>query len=274
MAIGCLAWLRCLEAVEISFQTSLAVCLQFAEFRRLGIAVAQDYPSLKNQLLATLPQLNYEQLLPHLERVSLTHRQVLYEPNQPINYAYFPLNAVVSLFNLMGEAKDKQIETTIVGSEGMIGVPLVLGTNQIPMQAVVQIPGEALRISAEAFRSQIQWGSPLYALLLRYTQTLVSQISQTVSCNRLHAAEERCCFILAITQDRIGSAELLLTQETLAVLVGVRRASASSISNTLERAGLIHHQRGKITILDRAGLEAAACDCYRVLKAEFDHLLN
>lgn len=225
---------------------------------------------VRNKILAALPLCDYERLLPHLEQVHLPLKLVLCEVNQPPQYAYFPITGVVSLFSVMEAGQ--QVETATVGNEGMIGVPLVLGTMQIPLRAVTQVSGEALRIPAAVFQAELGQSSFLYSLLLRYTQTLMSQIAQTVACTRLHSEEERCCFLLALTQDRIGLDELPLTQESLSSLVGVRRADVKAIATTLERAGLIHYQRSKICILDRPGLEAAACDCYHTLKVEFDRL--
>jgi CRP-like cAMP-binding protein len=225
-----------------------------------------------NKLLATLSQADYDRLLPHLEPVQLSLKQILYEPSQPLQYAYFPRSGIISLLTVLADGQ--QVVAAHVGNEGMIGVPLLLGTSQIAIQAVVQISGDALRMQAGMFRSEIQPGGALYTLLLRYTQTLLSQISQMVACNRLHPAEERCCYWLAITQDRLDSNELPLTQTALALMLGVRRARVGPIVSTLERAGLIEFQRGKITILDRSGLEAAACECYRIVRTEIDRLFE
>lgn len=231
--------------------------------------MCQNSPNT-NKILAALPQAEYEQLLPNLELVHLPLKQVLYQSSQAFQYAYFPLDSVVSLFNVMEGGQ--QVEAATVGNEGMIGIPLVLGTTHMPMQAVSQVPGQALRISATAMQTELSQGSVLHSLLLRYTQTLLNQISQTVACSRLHGEEERCCFLLALTQDRVGSNELRLTQEMLSLLVGVRRVDLKAIVTTLERAGLIQVQRGRISVVNRLGLETAACDCYRTLRTEFDRL--
>jgi CRP-like cAMP-binding protein len=226
--------------------------------------------SIRNKLLATLPPQDYERLLPHLEVIHLSAGDILYEPNQAIDYAYFPVNVVISLLNVLEGGQ--RVDATIIGNEGMIGVPLVLGTMRIPMLVVTQIAGEALRIRADIFRAELRHDSDLYRLLLRYVQVLMSQIAQNLACIRLHTAQERCCYLLALMQDRLDSAELLITQEALSHIVGIRRAGVNEIVSALERAGLIHHQRGKITILDRPGLEAAACQCYRIVRAEHDKL--
>jgi CRP-like cAMP-binding protein len=225
-----------------------------------------------NNLLAALPQQEYERLLPNLEPVSLSIKQVLYEPNEPIEYAYFPNSGATSLLNLMQDGQT--IEAATVGKEGMIGVPLLLGTNQIPLQVIVQIPGDGLRMKADVFKAQVYGGCPLHTLLLRYTQTLMNQISQTAACNRLHSVEARCCRWLLMTQDRVESDSFPLTQEFLSYMLGVRRASVSEVAAALQKLGLIDYHRGQITIRDRKGLEAAACECYQSTQQEFKRLLG
>ena len=225
-----------------------------------------------NNLLAALPQQEYERLLPNLEPVSLSIKQVLYEPNEPIEYAYFPNSGATSLLNLMQDGQT--IEAATVGKEGMIGIPLLLGTNQIPLQVIVQIPGDGLRMKADVFKAQVYGGCPLHTLLLRYTQTLMNQISQTAACNRLHSVEARCCRWLLMTQDRVESDSFPLTQEFLSYMLGVRRASVSEVAAALQKLGLIDYHRGQITIRDRKGLEAAACECYQSTQQEFKRLLG
>ncbi len=227
---------------------------------------------VSNHLLAALPQEEYERLLPNLEPVSLSIKQSLYEPNEPIDYAYFINSGATSLLNLMQDGQT--IEAATVGKEGMVGVPLLLGTNQIPLQVIVQIPGDALRIKADVFKAQVSWGCPLHTLLLRYMQTLMNQISQTAACNRLHSIEARCCRWLLMTQDRVESDSFPLTQEFLSYMLGVRRASVSEVATTLQKSGLINYHRGQITIRDRKGLEAASCECYQSTQQEFKRLLG
>lgn len=221
-----------------------------------------------NQLLAALPSGDYERLTPFLETVTLSSGQVLYEPNQSINSAYFPTTAVIAHLNLVEGGRE--VETALVGNEGMIGVPLVLGTDRIPMRAIVQIPGIAFRISAKALSSEFNANRSLHSFLLRYVQTLMSQTAQNLTCMQLHSTQERCCYLLLLLQDRVGTSDLFLTQDLLARMVGVRRDRISEIIAILERAGLIDHQRGRVTILDRSGLESAACDCYQILRSQFD----
>ncbi|MBD0347331.1 MAG: Crp/Fnr family transcriptional regulator, partial [Coleofasciculus sp. Co-bin14] len=157
----------------------------------MSISQSNNRNPVGNKLLAALSREEYDRLLPHLELVSLSSEQVLYEVNQPIEYAYFPIDGVCSVLNVMQDGQG--IEAATVGKEGMIGVPLLLGTHQIPMQAISQIPGDALRMGADVFIREVYWGCPLHSLLLRYTQTLMNQFAQTAACNRLHSVEERCC---------------------------------------------------------------------------------
>ncbi len=225
-----------------------------------------------NQLLAAIPRGEYERLLPHLEFVCLPIKQVLHEANEPIEYAYFPLTVVASVLTLMSDGE--AIEAATVGKEAMVGVPLLLGTQSIPNQVVAQIPGEALRMKADVFIREVYWGCPLHTLLLRYTQTLMNQFAQTAACNRLHSVEERCCRWLLMTHDRVELNEFLLTHEYLSIMLGVRRASVSEVAATLQQAGFIRYQRGRITILKREGLESATCECYQALKEENERLLG
>jgi CRP-like cAMP-binding protein len=165
------------------------------------------------------------------------------------------------------------IEAATVGNEAMIGVPLLLGTTQMPMRAIAQIPGDALRMKAYVFQREVSWGCQLHTLLLRYTQTLMNQFAQTSACNRLHSVEQRCCRWLLMTRDRIQSDKFPLTHEFLSLMLGVRRASVSEVAATLQKAGLIRYHRGKVTILDSERLEAGSCECYGAIKQEIERLL-
>lgn len=166
------------------------------------------------------------------------------------------------------------IEAATVGREGMIGVPLLLGTNQIALQALIQIPGNGLRMKADVFQTEVYWGCPLHTLLLRYTQALMSQISQTAACNCLHKVEKRFCRWLLMTQDRVSSNSFPLTHEFLSYMLGVRRASVSEVAAIFQSSGLIDYHRGQITIRDRKGLEASSCECYQSFNQEFRRLLS
>lgn len=228
--------------------------------------------SIKNRLLAALPLEEYSRLLPNLETVPLEFKQVLYEPNQLIDYVYFPNHGVISVLNIMEDGQ--AVEVATVGNEGMIGLPVFLGADKSLQQAFAQIPGDAMRMRVDVFKDKVTPGSSLHHLLQRYTQVLFNQVAQSAACNRLHSIEERCSRWLLMTQDRVGKDQFPLTQEFLSQMLGVRRASVTVVSGILQKAGLIQYTRGKITILDRVGLEAASCECYSIIKAEYDHLLG
>ncbi|MCU0549378.1 MAG: Crp/Fnr family transcriptional regulator [Leptolyngbya sp. Prado105] len=199
-------------------------------------------------------------------------RYVLSEVNQPIEYVYFPNYGVVSTVTITEEGET--VEAATIGNEGMTGIHAILGVEQVSLQAIVQVAGDGMRMRIDAFRREVTPGTRLHELLLRYIQALISQLSQTVACNRLHSVEERCCRWLLTCHDRVPSDEFFLTQELLSQMLGVRRASVSVVAAILQKAGFITYSRGKIRILDRLGLESAACECYSVVKAEFDRLLG
>ncbi|HTL90628.1 MAG TPA: Crp/Fnr family transcriptional regulator [Leptolyngbya sp.] len=221
-----------------------------------------------NHLLAALSSSDRQRLSLFLEPVPLSFGQVLYEPDQTVSDAYFPTTAVISQLSVMEAGRG--VETASIGNEGIIGVPLVLGTDRIPVRLTVQIPGIALRISATDLRSELSANRSLQFLLLRYIQTLMNQIAQHLTCTQLHSSQDRCCCLLLLTHDRIGEPVLSLTQDLLSRMVGVRRDRVVEMVATLERFGLIEHQRGRLTIVNRAGLEATACDCYAILRSQFD----
>lgn len=226
----------------------------------------------ENRLLATLPTEEYERLLPHMESIFLPLKQILYQMNEPIEYVYFPKNGIVSLVTIMEDGATAEVAT--VGNEGMIGVPVFLGADQIPGQAFSQIPGESMRMKAQEFKTFVTPDSPLYKLLQRYTQTLFNQVAQSAACNCLHFIEKRFCRWLLMTHDRVQSDEFLLTQEFLAQMLGVRRASVSEVASIFQKAGIISYSRGQMRILDRTGLETASCECYAKVKQEFERLLG
>ena len=247
------------------FTDAVAPLLSRANSLRWLLTAMSQVPS--NYLLTAIPASDFERLSLRLEPVALSLGQVLYEPNRVIEYAYFPTTAVVSQLSVMRAGRG--VETASIGNEGMLGVPLVLGADRIPMRLTVQIPGVALRISARDLRAELSMNRPLQFLLLRYIQTLMSQIAQNLACTQLHSSQERCCYLLLLTHDRVGAPVLSLTQDLLSRMVGVRRDRIGEIIGTLERAGLIEHQRGRLTILDRSGLESAVCDCYTILRTAF-----
>jgi CRP-like cAMP-binding protein len=227
---------------------------------------------IKNRLLSALPREEYERLLPHLETVSLRFNQIIYAPNEPIQHVYFPNSGIISLVNLTEDGGT--VEAATVGNEGMVGIPVLLGADRMVGQAVSQIVGDALRMKADVFKREVTPSSPLYNLLLRYTLALLNLISQSVACNRRHSVEERCCRWLLLCHDRVQSDQFYITQEFLSQMLGVRRSSVSVVAAILQKAGLIRYHRGKMRLLDRKGLEAASCECYRIVKDEFDRLLS
>jgi CRP-like cAMP-binding protein len=226
----------------------------------------------ENRLLALLPPEVRERLRPHLTLVELGLRHGLYRPNEPIQHVYFPLNGVCSLVISMDEGAIFEVAT--VGNEGMVGLPVFLGAESIPGEAFVQVAGHALQLPAEVLRQETSTGGAFHELLHRYTQALLNQISQTAVCNRAHSIEQRCGRWLLMTHDRMGAAQFALTQEFLGQMLGVRRASVSAVASALQKAGVIRYSRGVITVTDRAGLEHVSCECYRIVRGEFDRLLG
>lgn len=226
----------------------------------------------RNRLLAALPAEAYEQLQPVLEQVTLPFKQTLQEPNAPMSHVYFLLSGVASILVMLED--ETSIEVATVGNEGMVGLPLFLGSDTMPTKTLVQIPGEALRMSSETFREAVGRLEPLRAILERYTQAMFVLVAQSAACNRAHAISQRCARWLLMTQDRVGTNEFPLTQEFLADMLGVRRAGVSEVASELQQAGLIRYHRGIITVVDREGLEARSCECYRIIKEEFERSLN
>lgn len=226
----------------------------------------------QNKLLTALPREEFQRFAPHLEFTSLSFKQIIYAPNQPIDYVYFLNNGVVSIVTITEEGET--VEAATIGNEGMVGISVLLGVEQVSLQAIAHVAGDGWRMRADIFKREVTPDTLLYSLLLRYTQALINQLSQTVACNRLHSVEERCCRWLLLCHDRVGENEFFLTQELLSQMLGVRRASVSVVAAILQKAGFISYSRGRVRILDRYGLEAASCECYRVVKSEFDRLLE
>lgn len=226
----------------------------------------------RNLLLCSLPTAECERLLPHLQPVTLLLGQIVYEPGERIDYCYFPTNSVVSLLYTMRDGSTA--EMGLVGNEGVLGVPLFLGGQSTCSRALVPVGGDALRLPAKLLREEFAHAGPLQHVLLRYTQALITQISQTAVCNRLHSVEQRLCRWLLLCHDRKNHSDLLMTQELIASMLGGRRESVTVAAGHLQDAGLIHYCRGHIIILDRNRLELNACECYRVVEDEFDRLLG
>jgi CRP-like cAMP-binding protein len=225
-----------------------------------------------NRLLARLPPEELERLLPHLGRVSFKLGEVIYESGGRQSYIYFPTTAIISLLYLMENGSSA--EMGMAGREGVVGVALFMGGNTMPNRAVVQSAGGAVRMKAKALRDEFARGDAFQRLLLRYTQALLTQMSQTAVCNRLHAIEQQLCRWLLLSHDRLDSDELVMTQELIANMLGVRREGVTAAAGRLQEQGLISYVRGRIQILDRRGLEAAVCECYKVVKDEYDRLLG
>jgi CRP-like cAMP-binding protein len=217
-----------------------------------------------NSLLAALPNKEYQMLLTYLEPVTLTFGEVLYSPSEPINHVYFPTDSLVSLLTL---AEGHQaIEVGMVGYEGMLGIPFALGVNDSPVRAVVQGTGMAMCMTAANFRKELQHSVHLQQEVYRYTYELMVQMTQTAACNRFHHVEARLARWLLMTRDRVRSNQFHLTQELLGNMLGVRRVGVTKAAGALRQHNLISYSRGEITILDGAGLEAAACQCYQIVK--------
>jgi CRP-like cAMP-binding protein len=225
----------------------------------------------ENRLLLALPRAEHDRLRGHLEKVSLPLRTILYEANGPIAHVFFPLNGVVSLVIVDGGFT---LEVGIIGNEGIVGTPVFLGSDCSPTKAIAQIPGAALRMEAQFFQEEMRRGGPLHGLVQRYTQTMINQISQSLVCNHRHSVEQRMCRWLLMSHDRVGADEFPLTHEFLAQMLGVRRPTVTAVAGTLQKAKLIGYHRGKITVLHRKGLEAAACECYEVVAKELGRLLG
>jgi len=229
-------------------------------------------PRENNRLLSMLPPDVTERLQPHIEVIDLALRQSLYTANEPITHVYFPCTAVCSLVLTLDGATSIEIAT--VGKEGMVGVPVFLGAGSIPGEAFCQVPGRALRLPAAVLIQESRDDGPLHDLLHRYTQAHINQIAQSAACGRAHSIDERCARWLLITHDQVGTDQFPLTQQFLALMLGVRRAGVNAAANILQRAGYIRYGRGVITVTDRPGLESAACVCYRIVRDEFERLLD
>src|SRR5215210_4380826 len=224
-----------------------------------------------NRLLARLPPEEYERLRPHLGRVSFALGEVIYESGGRQSYIYFPTTAIISLLYLMENGSSA--EMGVAGCEGLVGVALFMGGNTVPNRAVVQSAGTAFRIKATVLQEEFARGGTFQRLLLRYTQALMTQMSQTAVCNRLHSVEQQLCRWLLLSRDRLETDELVMTQELIANMLGVRREGVTHAASHLQEKGIIRYVRGHIHILDRSGLEREVCECYQVVKDEYDRLL-
>lgn len=225
-----------------------------------------------NRLLNMLSKADYSRLRPHLERVILEYRKSLYRDNKKIAFVYFVESGVASLVNTMANGQAAEVGT--IGNEGLVGLPLLFGDDHAPTSVYMQVPGEGLRIPAAVFRDELRRSASMQVVMLRYAHALFNQVAQSAACNHFHSLEQRCCRWLLMTRDRMQSDEFLLTQEFLAMMLGVQRSGVSIAAGSLQRAGLITYSRGDVTILDRPGLRDLSCECYGISKREFDRLLR
>ena len=225
----------------------------------------------ENQLLAALPAAEWERWLPDLELVEMPLGEVLYESGRTLAHVYFPIDAIVSLLYVMENGASAEI--AVVGNEGIVGISLFMGGENTPSRAIVQSAGHAYRVAGQYLKDEFYRAGPLQRLLLRYTQALITQMAQTAVCNRHHSVEQQLCRWLLMSLDRLASNELSMTQELIANMLGVRREGVTESAGKLQKLELIEYSRGRIVVLDRPALEAHACECYAVVKKEFDRLL-
>jgi len=225
----------------------------------------------KNHLLAALPAQEWHRWSAHLEPVEMLLGQVLYESGSTMSHVFFPTTAIVSLLYVMEDGSSAEI--AVVGNEGLVGIALFMGGQSTPSRAVVQSGGKGYRLKANAMRHEFAQGGPVQHLLLRYTQALITQMSQTAVCNRHHTLDQQLCRWLLLSLDRLQGNELVMMQELIANMLGVRREGVTEAALKLQHNDLIRYSRGRITVIDRKGLEKRSCECYAVVKEEYDRLL-
>ncbi|OIR06698.1 hypothetical protein GALL_113050 [mine drainage metagenome] len=226
----------------------------------------------QNHLLAALPTVEFEPLVAHLELIQMPLGKILYEPGGQLQHAYFPTTSIVSLHYIMESGASA--ESAGVGNEGVVGVSLFMGGDSTSSSAVVQTAGHAYRLERRLLKQEFDRGGLMQRLLLRYTQALLTQMAQTAVCNRHHSVEQQLCRWLLLTLDRLPTNELVMTQELVSGMLGVRREGITAAAGNLQRAGFINYRRGHIAVLDRTGLETHACECYSVVKKEMSRLLS
>jgi CRP-like cAMP-binding protein len=231
---------------------------------------AGDAPA--NRLLGLLSKADYERLRPHLQYGAMDYKKPLYNCGETIDFVWFIETGVASLVNIMINGDAAEVGT--IGNEGMVGLPLILDDHLAPTSVYVQVPGTGLRISARQFSTELAQSESMRRTMHRYAHAFFNQVAQSAACNHFHNIEQRCCRWLLMTHDRMHADEFLLTQEFLAMMLGVQRPSVSVAAGALQTAGFIRYARGVVTIRDRLGLEAHSCECYGVSRREFDRLLN
>jgi CRP-like cAMP-binding protein len=225
-----------------------------------------------NRLLELLSAKDYERLRPHLQRVRLTYRKSLYRAYRPIEFVYFIETGVGSLVNTLENGDAAEVGT--IGNEGVVGLPLLLSDETAPTSVYVQVPGSGLRVKSTIFTRELARSASMRVVMHHYAHALFNQVAQSAACNQFHNIEQRCCRWLLMTHDRMNTDDFLLTQEFLAMMLGVQRTGVSIAAGALQRAGLIRYARGNVTIIDRGGLLKRSCECYGVSKREFDRLLG
>jgi CRP-like cAMP-binding protein len=235
-----------------------------------SVSAASQSPQ-DNRLLAALPQASFDKLLPFLETVSMPLGMSVYESGGAQGYVYFPTTAIVSLLYVLENGSSAEIAVT--GNEGLVGIALFMGGETTPSRAVVQSAGEGFRLRASVLKKEFETAGALQHLLLRYTQALITQMAQTAVCNRHHSLDQQLCRWLLLSLDRLPGNDLVMTQELIANMLGVRREGVTEAAGKLQAEGLIEYSRGRITVLDRQHLEACVCECYSVVKKEYDRLL-
>jgi len=225
----------------------------------------------KNQLLAALPEAELQRWLPHLEYVDMRLGEVLYEAGSTLSHVYFPTTAIVSLLYVMQNGESAEI--AVVGNDGVVGISLFMGGDSTSSRALIQSAGGAYRLSAQLMKEEFDRGGPVLHLLLRYTQALITQMVQTAACNRHHSLDQQLCRWLLLSLDRLQGTDMMMTQDLIANMLGVPRDGATEGALKLQTAGLINYAQGRIRVLDRGGLEKRTCECYAVVKKEYDRLL-
>ena len=228
-------------------------------------------PARQNKLLAALPDDDWSRLQPHLKAVPMSLGNAVYESGAQLDHVYFPTTSIISLLYVLADGASAEI--AVVGNEGLVGVALFMGGETTPSRAVVQSAGWAYRLRGQVLKDEFTRGGAMQHLLLRYTQALLTQMAQTAVCNRHHSIDQQLCRWLLLSLDRLASKDLTMTQELIANMLGVRREGVTEAAGKLQAAGLIHYNRGRISVTDRAGLEARCCECYAVVKRESDRLL-
>ena len=238
--------------------------------------MAEEFTTLsdeqqKNRLLACLPNVEYDRLSAHLEVVTMKLGQVVYEDGVILKYAYFPINCIISLLYVMADGDSTEI--AMVGNEGVVGISLFMGGEATTGRAIVQSDGRAFRLDGAVLKQEFKRGGAAQRLLLRYTQALLTLMTQTAACNKFHSVPQQLCRWLLLSLDRMPDNKLMMTQGLIANMLGVRREGVTDAAGILQATGVIRYDRGTITVLDRPGLEQEACECYAVVKREFDRLL-